>query len=66
MTSDDLRRLYALRHQLRGSGLFAFERSGNYYLYRETDGGPGRNTLVKKSKNIDELFKAAKVAKEHK
>lgn len=55
MNADEHKKLSQTRRDLRGTGLFCFERDGTFFLYREvTD---GRNTKVLTSKSIDEFVR---------
>lgn len=60
MTSDEHKKLTAVRAALRGTGMFCFERNGTYMLYREVH--DGRNTKVLTSQSIDEFVRRANKA----
>jgi hypothetical protein len=55
MNAEEHRKLSQLRRDLRGTGLFCFEKNGTFLLYREVVGGP--NTKVLTSKSIDDFVR---------
>lgn len=56
MTGNELKLLKTLRAELRGSGLFCFERDGVFFLYREGQAGD-RNSKVLKSSDLNEFVR---------
>ena len=63
MNGDQLRKLKQLRYDIRGSGCFAFEKDGTFFLYREVR--DGANQKVMHSKNIDDFVRRACSAAKH-
>jgi hypothetical protein len=59
MTLDEHNKLQGLRKSLKGSGLFCFEKSGRFFLYREADIKGERNTLVVSADKIDDFVTRA-------
>lgn len=59
MTLHDTKRFNEFRRHLRGTGMFAFEKSGRFFLYREADTPGERNTLVLHSDTLDEFITRA-------
>lgn len=55
MTSEELKKLSAVRYSLRRTGYFAFEKNGSFLLYHEVSTQPRRNLRVLISKDIDKF-----------
>jgi hypothetical protein len=62
VTSDEHKKLTAVRASLRGTRLFCFEKNGTYLLYREVLDGPNTKVLTRKS--IDDFVRAVNKALE--
>lgn len=59
LTQDQHRKLHAVRELIAGTGVFAFEKNGVFFLYRECH---PRNQLVLHSKDVDDFVRRVKKA----